>query len=389
MSFETELPRAMKARLARAAEAAIGRQILTGDDPIKRRIEQPKDKDFAGHIVEIRDWLDAWQREEVVNPGLRLATTRKRSSGLSLSLPSSITFERLEDYARWLGVWPALERALARLEALRGLDARLFEMARQWSGLAAWNDLEFEAFQSLLDWRISFPESRPAVRAMAIPGIDTKWIENNRTMVRAAFRLVDAYDETAESDLERLGFDTTDRMTVWFRAGSKVGGLGGMVPQVGLRPSDAHRGLFPNATRVIVIENQTSFERLDLGSGDLAIFGQGAQAPGALAAMPWLSEIECLLYWGDMDGEGYRILARSRRAHGRLTSVLMGVGDAERHLDRLSVSIEPDCRPAPPELTPDEAEAYARLAGPGRRIEQEWIPLEDVVAALGRERETA
>lgn len=382
MSLTFEMPGAMRSRLIKGSKSTIGGQMLVPGDAITKRITQPKipTSELATHIPEMRTWLQAWKDEEAKVRGMCLATTRKTSGGLRFTVPSSISFDSLADYVAWMGSAEDFHAASARVSQLVDLDERLLGMTRTWQSVAQLSEPDFLSFVELLRWRRDNPDSRPPVRALAIPGLDSKWVEKNRGLVGPAFRLLGAFDPAGESDLEKLGFDTCDRMTVWFRCGAAVGGIARFAPQVALRPSDTTSEQFPGACRAIVIENQTSFETIDLAPGDIAIFGQGAQAPAALGVMPWLPKaVGEVLYWGDMDGEGYRILARARAALPGLKSILMDESDVRDHMATLSVGIEHDPRPMPAGLTASEAAGYELVAGPGRRIEQERIPRVQVV----------
>lgn len=384
MSQAFEMPGAMRSRLIKGSKSTIGGQMLSPGDAIIKRISQPKipASELAAHIPDIRTWLEAWKTEEANVRGLSLATTRKSSGGLRFTVPSSVSFDNLADYVAWMGSAEDFQVASARVGRLVDLDERLLGMTRAWQGVAQLSEPDFLSFVELLRWRRDNPDSRPPVRALAIPGLDSKWVEKNRGLVGPAFRLLDAFDPSGESDLEKLGFDTCDRMTVWFRCGAAVGGISRFSPQVALRPSDTTYEQFPGVRRAIVIENQTSFETIELAPGDIAIFGQGSQAPAALSVMPWLTKsIGEVLYWGDMDGEGYRILARARAALPGLRSILMDEKDVRDHMATLSVAIDYDPRPAPDGLTAGEAAGYDLVSGPGRRIEQERIPRAQVVVA--------
>jgi hypothetical protein len=64
--------------------------------------------------------------------------------------------------------------------------------------------------------------------------------------------------------------------------------------------------------RVLIVENKTNLQRADLYltlpdmQGTMAIFGSG-RAAALLAGIEWLNQAE-ILYWGDIDAEGFEIL---------------------------------------------------------------------------------
>lgn len=385
MSLNLEMPGDMRSRLIKGAATIVGEQMLSPSEGVIKRITQPKigASDLGAHIADLRAWLQAWKDEEASVPGLTLSTTRKSSSGLKFTMPSGLSFDTLADYVAWIGASEDYKNGSRRIGQLVDFDERLLGMTRIWQAVSQIPSSDFLSFLELLRWRRENAEVRVPVRALAIPGLDSKWIENNRGIVAPAFRMIGAFNPEAENDLERLGFDTCDRMTVWFRCGEDVGGLSALASQFALRPSETKYGQFPGAQRVIVIENQTSFETLELKSHDVAIFGQGSQAPAALALMPWLGDQSIdVLYWGDIDGEGYRILSRARTALPCIRSILMDGDIATEHMDRLSVEIDPDRRPVPENLTLEETSGYCLVAGSGRRIEQERIPADHVMTAL-------
>ena len=380
--FEARKPGAIRARLSTRSREEIARFAGTPDEPITKSIPQPAaGARLEDLIPEVRDWLSAWKEEAERVPGMTLLTTRKGSKGVKFSVPSRIRFETLAAYAEWLGVSREYHLSGRRIAALAEIDRRLLGMTGAWRPVSEMDENDFLSFCRLIEWRRDNPDETPPVRALVIDGLDTKWIETNLALVRAAFRLIECYRPGGDSEIERLGFDSSDRMTVWFRAGASVGGGGDLATQMAFRPTDTHAGLFPGALRVIVVENLTSFEMIDLGPRDLAIWGQGNQAPAALAAMSWLTEIGTALYWGDMDAEGYRILSRSRRAMPGIRSILMGEADASRSSDR-AVAVPRHAGAVPDLLTDAEASAYNRVAPEGLRIEQEKLSAEEISAAL-------
>ena len=192
MTHPFETPGQMRTRMDKGAKTAIGGQMMSPDAPITKRISQPRieSSELAARIPEIRAWLQAWKDEEARTEGLTLATTKKSSAGLRFSVPSSITFASLEDYVAWIGSTQDYQVAGRRIGELTDLDARLFGMTRIWQGLAALSEPDFLSFLELLRWRRDNPDSHPPVRALAIPGLDTKWIEGHQMLVKAVAQVL-------------------------------------------------------------------------------------------------------------------------------------------------------------------------------------------------------
>lgn len=131
--------------------------------------------------------------------------------------------------------------------------------------------------------------------------------------------------------------------------------------------------------------------------------GGGKAAAALLANVPWIRSAEHVVYWGDIDADGYAILDHFRAALAvptpdgapakHVTSILMEATDLHRYSlhgvnhDKAGRPIKPS-QELLPHLTEAETIAYATVATAGptpfRRIEQEAIPLTHAVTRLLR-----
>jgi hypothetical protein len=152
---------------------------------------------------------------------------------------------------------------------------------------------------------------------------------------------------------------------------------------------------------VLVVENRDSRLWFPAVEGALVVEGGGKAAASLLAGVPWVRHAENVVYWGDIDADGFAILDHFRRtlaapgddgAPGRdVASILMDAMAAQRYA-HLGVSTDKDGRPIPPSsahlphLGAAETAAYHAVATAGpaefRRIEQERLPEDDARAAL-------
>ncbi len=147
---------------------------------------------------------------------------------------------------------------------------------------------------------------------------------------------------------------------------------------------------------VLVVENQDAFDTLPPLPGVAAVFGEGKRITGSVIP-DFVRAADRLLYWGDIDADGYAILDAFRSSCPQATSVMMdpptlsafgylGTNDAARGQD-LSTRARRDL----PHLTPGEEEVYleqtSRDPSVPRRLEQERLPADYVLdrlrAALG------
>jgi len=150
---------------------------------------------------------------------------------------------------------------------------------------------------------------------------------------------------------------------------------------------------------VVVVENRDcrlAFPPMDT---TVVVEGSGRAATWLLGDVPWIRQAEHLLYWGDLDAEGFEILHHLRTSLAEpsadglparaVTSILMD-GEALRRYRALGVARDKYGEPLRPgatrlpALTESERTAYYELTTAGdvpvRRVEQERIPLADALA---------
>jgi hypothetical protein len=125
---------------------------------------------------------------------------------------------------------------------------------------------------------------------------------------------------------------------------------------------------------VITTENQINFLALPERPGTLAVYGAG-YGFSSLRDAVWLRDCE-VLYWGDIDTHGFRILDQLRAVHPHVESVLMDEETLLAHRDAWGQEPSPS-RSALTRLTPEEANLYEELGndthGSAVRLEQELI----------------
>jgi hypothetical protein len=120
----------------------------------------------------------------------------------------------------------------------------------------------------------------------------------------------------------------------------------------------------------VIVENKLVFLTLPALPNAVAIFGGGFRVD-LLGRLPWLRTCR-LWYWGDLDAQGFLILARLRAHLPHVTSVLMD--DATLDAFRAFVVPGTPCPPiVPQQLSAAEQATFSRLAASTLRLEQERI----------------
>jgi hypothetical protein len=240
-----------------------------------------------------------------------------------------------------------------------------------------WQDLV-----KVLQWFEHHP--RPGAFVREIPAVeDTKFIERNRSLLRELLDLVlplDSVNRDGQTFEERFGLRQPESLVrVRFLDRAIAARYLSGIEELAVSARELARMGFPEVAVVIIVENKASFTNLDVLlslpeiPGALAIFGSGF-ATLAFKECRWMGQRR-VLYWGDIDTHGLRILAGLRRHFPNVESILMDHETFDRFPGFRSTS-PPDVPAAPTGLTLAEQSLYTRLAGmaAGNRLEQEWIP---------------
>ncbi|UVJ40583.1 DUF2220 domain-containing protein [Arthrobacter sp. CJ23] len=137
-------------------------------------------------------------------------------------------------------------------------------------------------------------------------------------------------------------------------------------------------------TRVLITENLVNFLALPECPGTLAIYG-GGYGFSSLRDAQWLRDCE-VLYWGDLDTHGFRILDQLRAVHPHVASVLMDEATLLAHRDVWGTEPSPS-KAVLSRLTAEESALHDGLRhdsfGTAIRLEQELIRWDWAVERLG------
>ena len=133
-----------------------------------------------------------------------------------------------------------------------------------------------------------------------------------------------------------------------------------------------------------VVENDLNLLTLPAFRRGIGIRGEG-NAVNRLESVKWLNHCR-ILYWGDIDVEGFQILSRLRSLFPHVRSIVMNMETIKRHDAVLGIG-NGATPPAPTNLTPEEAAAFEYCVQHNARLEQEKIEqafVEKTFAALAQ-----
>lgn len=311
----------------------------------------------------LRQWA-AWQ-----GPGEIDYVTKRLGYLGQHELPSRITLGTPEQIARVAGQLADWRRSTARLShlvAALGEETRR-PLLTQFSRWRDWDEVTGERFIAVVRWMRAHRTDDHYVREIPVVGVDTKWIEAHQAVVQAVMGERTFRAKPPLVDLRSLDAD------LLIRGARRI-----ILELADAAPAD------PVFSRVLIVENHTTFLALPQLSATVAVWGAGYRADELVAALPWLAERD-VHYWGDLDSHGFRILDRLRGRLPRLRSVLMDPRTARNHLE-LAVEEPTPSGFLPTRLTGEEAVTLALLrerSGAGcLRIEQERIVFTHVVEQL-------
>ena len=333
------------------------------------------------------EWRAAWRRIEMPGEpgsGVWVESSELSVAGALVRVPKVLRapgLESAEVALAELGV-DRLEVDLARAREvarrLRAAGASLSPATlKKAVGLAA---TDLEALLRVLAWLAAHPDVRGwSARQLPIPGVHTKWVDKFMTLIRALT------GRDLDSELSRR--PTAVHLTYVDPAYL----AGGCRRHDAWTAGDEHDLAYQPRT-VVVVENRDCRVFFPALEGAVVVEGGGSAATALVAEIPWVREADRVVYWGDMDAEGYAILDRFRTAlPGKVESILMDSATMTRYAEQ-GVSVDKDgnplgpCSTRLPELEEEEAAAYALIATSGRadfrRIEQEKLPIEEAVSAL-------
>lgn len=282
-----------------------------------------------------------------------------------------------------------VDRARALASALRTAGAILTPATLR----AAYRlqPVDVEVLVSAVTWLRRHPDASTwTLRQLPVPGMHTKWLDTHGALLRdAAGR--DVRDEVRP----RLAVVHLTYVDPGHAASGRRrhdAWTTGDVHDIAYRPRV-----------VLVVENRDSRLWFPPVSDTIVVEGGGKAAAALLADVPWIRAAEHVVYWGDIDADGYLVLDHFRAALAEpapdgaparpVASILMDATDLHRY-SRHGVNHDKAGRPLKPSserlphLTEAEATAYHTIATAGptpfRRIEQEAIPLADAAARMLR-----
>lgn len=298
------------------------------------------------------------------------------------SLPSRITFETETDYLKFLNKEPEVadfKQVVARIRnEIPDLNIWLNQNPQKVINyLGKWENL----LRVCLYFQ-NHPKPHLYIRELPINNVDTKFIEKNKGILNELLSAIlsdDAINQEENDFEKRFGLRYAEQSVTIRALDQNLQVKHGIsTSEMSILISDLERRNL-QGYRFIITENLTNFRTLPDLSNSFALWGKGFSL-AILKDVEWLNDCQ-IIYWGDLDAQGFQILSQLRSYFYQTISVMM---DRET-FDTFQEFAVPGtmCKVANLSyLTPEEHDLFVDLSKQTIRLEQEKIRKDFVICKL-------
>lgn len=300
-------------------------------------------------------------------------------------LPTAIYFDTEQDLLKYL----SKEKEVILFKENQEKIISTFPILKEWTiqnpSRIIQHPAEWDNLLKVCQYFKQTPVPNLYIRELPVR-VHTKFIERNQSILGELLdNLIPEYVNHQEKTFEkRFNLKTSEKLVrfkILDKEISRVFFSG--IDDIAIPVSQFEKLNLP-VKKVIIVENKTTlYTTLTLPKMDkaIAIFGSGYSVSHLKQAL-WLKNIE-LLYWGDIDVQGFEILSQFRGYFPQTKSILMDKATFDIYFEddigtpsHISIQLN---------LTATEQELYSLLKANQWRLEQEKIPLGYVNDWLGNQ----
>lgn len=289
--------------------------------PIEIPLHPPTEREALADPDRAIAWNDAWRE---ANPACLVRARRSWPRLGRQDLPDRLRFTSPADLAEFAGTgrdWHvASTRTAAMLVVLGPSEAVVDAVRRRVRAIVNLRAADFACLLKVLQWLLDHPCSGLFIRQLPIRGVDTKWAGAHRSLVTGLFKAASGRDDLGLADapqLVRVRFLDPGLLPIPL---SDISSPIRELAALDIRP-----------TTVFVFENLESAIAMEPTPGAVVVHGSG-YAVARLGQIPWIRDAR-ILYWGDLDSHGFKILNNIRQHCGEVRSVLMDSATLETYRD--------------------------------------------------------
>lgn len=294
-------------------------------------------------------------------------------------LPCRITFETADDY----------ERFLQKIKEVADFRKDVAQISEKFPKLQHWIEkypqkvIEYSGdwgdIEKVLDYFSKNPQPQLYIRELPIE-VHTKFIEQHKIVIGELLDIViEEFVNANEKDFEKRYNLRYDEPLVRIRLldGTLAKNFFNGVDDITVPVSQFLKLKIP-ITKAFIVENKVNFLTFPSVANSIVIWGRG-YGVASIKDSELLKNID-LIYWGDLDAQGFEILSQFRSYFAHVKSLLMDKATFDYYYEKergtpskISVKLN---------LTTEEEELYQYIKVNNYRLEQEKIPQRYVIEQL-------
>ena len=345
-------------------------------------IEIPCDKKASDTIAEYQKEFNDIRSlsKEVKGYGYTICWKTVKTKMLGTQgLPSKIKFETAEDFERFLQKVKEVDVFRKNVALIKGRFPKLQCWIEKFPQKVIDNSEDWNDILKVLDYFSKNPQPQLYIRELPIE-VHTKFIERHKAVIGELLDIViKEYINTNEKEFEKRYNLHYDEPTVRMRLLDKTltkkffYGLDDITIPISL-----FLKLQIPISKVYIVENKVNFLTFPLIPNSIVIWGKG-YGVASIKESELLKSTE-LIYWGDLDAQGFEILSQFRSYFGQVKSLLMDKATFDNYFEKECGT--PSKINFKLNLTTEEEELYQYIKVNNYRLEQEKIPQRYVIEQL-------
>lgn len=347
-----------------------------------QQIEIPCNKKASDTIAEYqREFYDIRSlSKEVKGYGYTIEwkTIKNKMLGTQ-DFPSKIMFETADDFERFLQKVKEVADFRKNVALINDKFSKLQHWIEKYPQKVIDNSEDWNNILKVLDYFSKNPLPKLYIRELPIE-VHTKFVEQHKAVISELLDIViEEYVDKNEKDFEKRYGLRYDEPMVRMRlldetlATSYFSGLDDITIPVSL-----FLKLKMSISMAYIVENKVNFLTFPPVAKSIVIWGKG-YGVASIKDSELLKSTE-LVYWGDLDAQGFEILSQFRSYFARVKSLLMDKATFDKYFENDLGT--PSKINAKLNLTTEEEELYSYIKTNNYRLEQEKIPQSYVVERL-------
>ena len=345
-------------------------------------IEIPCDKKASDTIAEYQKEFNDIRSlsKEVKGYGYTIdwKTVKNKMLGTQ-GLPSKIKFETAEDFERFLQKVKEVNVFRKNVALINGKFPELQCWIEKYPLKVIENSEYWSDILKILNYFSKNPQPQLYIRELPIE-VHTKFIEQHKAVIGELLDIViKEYINTNEKEFEKRYNLRYDESMVRMRIldGTLAAEFFSGLDDITIPVSKFLRLQIP-ISKAYIVENMVNFLTFPLVANSIVIWGRG-YGIASIKESELLKSSE-LIYWGDLDAQGFEILSQFRSYFAQVKSLLMDKTTFDKYFENdlgtpSKVNVELN-------LTTEEKNLYQYIKANNYRLEQEKIPQSYVIEHL-------